>query len=234
MKNYTIYVVSITTRILLGFLLAALIWKCDFSAFMVLIIAILNDGTIMTTSKDRVKPSPVPDSSIAQGNFCHGCCSSGLIMTPTSFPWQLSLLCMQNGDLQESKALVGDGQESSGFSELSPASPLDILKFIARYELTVKAWDNLLENKVFKLNKIRFAISFIKLFAALTTKKDCGKGEREAQWATARRTLHGLQSPETMKNDKASCKELSELAEQAKRRAEVARQVLGLHPQYEN
>lgn len=29
---------------------------------MVLIIAILNDGTIMTISKDRVKPSPTPDS----------------------------------------------------------------------------------------------------------------------------------------------------------------------------
>jgi len=29
---------------------------------MVLIIVILNDGTIMTISKDRVKPSPMPDS----------------------------------------------------------------------------------------------------------------------------------------------------------------------------
>jgi len=62
MKNYTIYAVSITIRIVLGFLLVALIWKFDFSPFMVLIIAILNDGTIMTISKDRVKPSPVPDS----------------------------------------------------------------------------------------------------------------------------------------------------------------------------
>ncbi|RWW27885.1 hypothetical protein BHE74_00027477 [Ensete ventricosum] len=51
MKNYT-----------LGFMLIALIWKFDFSPFMVLIIAILNDGTIMTISKDRVKPSPMPDS----------------------------------------------------------------------------------------------------------------------------------------------------------------------------
>uniref|UniRef100_A0A453QYG4 Cation-transporting P-type ATPase N-terminal domain-containing protein n=1 Tax=Aegilops tauschii subsp. strangulata TaxID=200361 RepID=A0A453QYG4_AEGTS len=42
MKNYTIYF--------------------DFAPFMVLIIAILNDGTIMTISKDRVKPSPKPDS----------------------------------------------------------------------------------------------------------------------------------------------------------------------------
>ena len=44
MKNYTIYAVSITIRIVLGFMLIALIWKFDFSAFMVLIIAILNDG----------------------------------------------------------------------------------------------------------------------------------------------------------------------------------------------
>jgi H+-transporting ATPase len=44
MKNYTIYAVSITIRIVLGFMLIALIWKYDFSPFMVLIIAILNDG----------------------------------------------------------------------------------------------------------------------------------------------------------------------------------------------
>ncbi|RZS14137.1 hypothetical protein BHM03_00045801 [Ensete ventricosum] len=62
MKNYTIYAVSITIRIVLGFMLIALIWRFDFSPFMVLIIAILNDGTIMTISKDRVKPSPLPDS----------------------------------------------------------------------------------------------------------------------------------------------------------------------------
>lgn len=62
MKNYTIYAVSITIRIVFGFMFIALIWKFDFAPFMVLIIAILNDGTIMTISKDRVKPSPQPDS----------------------------------------------------------------------------------------------------------------------------------------------------------------------------
>ncbi|KAF3498980.1 hypothetical protein DY000_02054988 [Brassica cretica] len=51
MKNYT-----------LGFTLLALIWEYDFPPFMVLIIAILNDGTIMTISKDRVRPSPTPES----------------------------------------------------------------------------------------------------------------------------------------------------------------------------
>ncbi|KAL5539223.1 hypothetical protein UlMin_044519 [Ulmus minor] len=91
MKNYTIYAVSITIRIVvrfpsvlefqliivfskhfvclklefvlqLGFLLLCLFWQFDFPPFMVLVIAILNDGTIMTISKDRVKPSPSPDS----------------------------------------------------------------------------------------------------------------------------------------------------------------------------
>lgn len=39
----------------------------------------------------------------------------------------------------------------------------------------------------------------------------------------AQRTLHGLEPPEQLFNDKNSYKELSEIAEQAKRRAEVAR-----------
>ncbi|XP_044476480.1 plasma membrane ATPase 1-like [Mangifera indica] len=62
MKNYTIYAVSITIRIVLGFTMLTCFWKFNFPPFMVLIIAILNDGTIMTISKDRVKPSPIPDS----------------------------------------------------------------------------------------------------------------------------------------------------------------------------
>jgi hypothetical protein len=35
----------------LGFLLLALIWKFDFSPFMVLIIAILNDGMFPSTAR---------------------------------------------------------------------------------------------------------------------------------------------------------------------------------------
>ncbi|CAD6209881.1 unnamed protein product [Miscanthus lutarioriparius] len=57
----TVYAVSITIRIVLGFVLLASIWEYDFPPFMVLIIAILNDGTIMTISKDHVKPSRRPD-----------------------------------------------------------------------------------------------------------------------------------------------------------------------------
>ncbi|CAL5356495.1 unnamed protein product [Camellia sinensis] len=84
--------------------------------------------------------------------------------------------------------------------------PLDLLKFAIRYALSGKAWDTLLENKT-----------------AFTTKSNYGKEEREAQWVTAQRTLHGLQLPETTNlfSDKSNYRELSEIAEQAKRRAEV-------------
>lgn len=117
--------------------------------------------------------------------------------------------------------------------------PLDFMKFAIRYILSGKAWLNLLENKVFLWynfysfwNGEYFClwIGFELLFqnawqTAFTTKKDYGKEEREAQWALAQRTLHGLQPPETSSifNEKNSYRELSEIAEQAKRRAEVAR-----------
>uniref|UniRef100_A0A7I4EHS2 Plasma membrane ATPase n=1 Tax=Physcomitrium patens TaxID=3218 RepID=A0A7I4EHS2_PHYPA len=72
MKNYTIYAVSITIRIVVGFMLLALIWRFDFSPFMVLVIAILNDGTIMTISKDIVIPSQFPDSWKLKELFIQG------------------------------------------------------------------------------------------------------------------------------------------------------------------
>lgn len=70
----------------------------------------------------------------------------------------------------------------------------------------------------------------VRVQIAFTSKKDYGRGEREAQWATAQRTLHGLQTPEMGDHlggvgggERSSYRELSEIAEQAKRRAEVAR-----------
>lgn len=58
---------------------------------------------------------------------------------------------------------------------------------------------------------------------AFTTKKDYGKGEREAQWALAQRTLNGLQTSQTIFSNNTSYLELSEVAEQARKRAEIAR-----------
>ncbi|KAL5798968.1 hypothetical protein ACOSQ2_003788 [Xanthoceras sorbifolium] len=83
MKNYTIYAVSITIRIVLGFMLLTVFWKFDFPPFMVLVIAILNDGTIMTISKDRVKPSPLPDSWRLSEIFATGVVLGGYLALMT-------------------------------------------------------------------------------------------------------------------------------------------------------
>ncbi|KAJ9184157.1 hypothetical protein P3X46_007926 [Hevea brasiliensis] len=277
MKNYTIYAVSITIRIVFGFMFIALIWKYDFAPFMVLIIAILNDGTIMTISKDRVKPSPQPDSwklkeifstgivlggylalmtviffwAMYETNFfsdkfgvrsLHGreremmaalylqvsIVSQALIFVTRSRSWSFverpGLLLVSAFVIAQLVATLIAVYANWGFARIKGCGwgwagviwlyslvtyvPLDLLKFAIRYILSGKAWDNLLENKT-----------------AFTTKKDYGKEEREAQWATAQRTLHGLQPPETnnLFADKNSYRELSEIAEQAKRRAEVAR-----------
>ena len=58
-----------------------------------------------------------------------------------------------------------------------------------------------------------------------TSKKDYGRGEREAQWALAQRTLHGFQTAQGSElfTEKSDYRELSEIAEMAKKRAEVAR-----------
>ncbi|GFZ07940.1 H[+]-ATPase 9 [Actinidia rufa] len=277
MKNYTIYAVSITIRIVLGFMLIALIWKFDFSPFMVLIIAILNDGTIMTISKDKVKPSPMPDSWKLREIFATGVVlgtylavmtviffwaaqesdffsdkfgvrsirnspneltaalylqvsivSQALIFVTRSRSWSFlerpGLLLVFAFIVAQLVATVIAVYANWGFARIHGIGwgwagviwiysivfyiPLDFFKFFIRYVLSGKGWDNLLQNKT-----------------AFTTKKDYGRGEREAQWALAQRTLHGLQPPENAElfNDKSSYRELSEIAEQAKRRAEVAR-----------
>jgi H+-transporting ATPase len=50
MRNYSIYACAVTIRIVVGFAVMAFAFKFDFPPFMVLIIALLNDGTIMTLS----------------------------------------------------------------------------------------------------------------------------------------------------------------------------------------
>ncbi|KDE03166.1 Plasma membrane (H+) ATPase [Microbotryum lychnidis-dioicae p1A1 Lamole] len=62
MRNYSIYACAVTIRIVVGFAIMAFAFRFDFPPFMVLIIALLNDGTIMTLSVDRVLPSNTPDS----------------------------------------------------------------------------------------------------------------------------------------------------------------------------
>ncbi|BAT98614.1 hypothetical protein VIGAN_09228100 [Vigna angularis var. angularis] len=277
MKNYTIYAVSITIRIVFGFLLIALIWKFDFSPFMVLIIAILNDGTIMTISKDRVKPSPLPDSwkleeifvtGVVLGTYlalmtvvffwaAHGSdfftekfgvrsirlnpdeltaavylqvsiVSQALIFVTRSRSWSYferpGFLLITAFIVAQLIATVIAVYANWGFARMKGIGwgwagviwiysiifyiPLDILKFAIRYYLSGRAWNNITENRT-----------------AFTSKKDYGKEEREAQWAIAQRTLHGLDPPQNEHtfSERTNYRELSEIAEQARKRAEVAR-----------
>ncbi|KAK9195123.1 hypothetical protein WN943_003242 [Citrus x changshan-huyou] len=99
MKNYTvrvgsdskekIYAVSDTIHIGFAFRLLALIWQFNFPPFMVLIIAILNDGAIIITiSKDRVRPSPHPERWNLTEIFVTGSILGGyLAMMTVIFFW---------------------------------------------------------------------------------------------------------------------------------------------------
>ncbi|KAF7838412.1 plasma membrane ATPase 1-like isoform X1 [Senna tora] len=280
MKNYTIYAVSITIRIVLGFMLLALIWKFDFPPFMVLIIAILNDGTIMTISKDRVKPSPLPDSWKLAEIFTTGIVlGSYLAMMTVIFFWAAyktdffpkvfgvstlektahddfrklaSAIYLQVSTISQALIFV---TRSRGWSYVERPGillvaafliaqliatliavyanwsfaaiegigwgwagviwlyniifyiPLDIIKFLIRYALSGRAWDLVIEQRI-----------------AFTRQKDFGKEQRELQWAHAQRTLHGLQAPDTkMFTERTHFNELNQMAEEAKRRAEIAR-----------
>ncbi|KAF3655734.1 hypothetical protein CQW23_15365 [Capsicum baccatum] len=281
MKNYTIYAVSITIRIVLGFMLLALIWKFDFPPFMVLIIAILNDGTIMTISKDRVKPSPLPDSWKLAEIFTTGVVLGGyLAMMTVIFFWAAyetdffprvfgvstlqktatddfrklaSAIYLQVSTISQALIFVTRSRSWSfverpglllviafliaqlvatliavyaswSFAAIEGIGwgwagviwlynlvfyfPLDIIKFLIRYALSGRAWDLVLEQRI-----------------AFTRKKDFGKEQRELQWAHAQRTLHGLQVPDTkLFSEATNFNELNQLAEEAKRRAEIARQ----------
>jgi len=62
MKNYSIYAIASTIRMVLVFSILTIAWDFYWPTLLMVIIAILNDGTIMTISKDRVAPSKTPDS----------------------------------------------------------------------------------------------------------------------------------------------------------------------------
>ncbi|KAM5579736.1 hypothetical protein ABKV19_009489 [Rosa sericea] len=274
MKNYTIYAVSITIRIVLGFVLLALIWEYDFPPFMVLIIAILNDGTIMTISQDRVKPSPQPDSWKLNEIFATGIViGTYLALITVLFYWTViettffedtfglksisdnseevsSAVYLQVSIISQALIFVTRSQGWSflerpgallmiafvvaqlvatliavyakiSFAYISGIGwgwagviwlyslifyfPLDIIKFAIRYALSGDAWNLLFDRKT-----------------AFTAKKDYGKEDRAAKWVLSQRTLQGLHDME-FKAGRTSPKNSGWIAEQARRRAEIAR-----------
>ncbi|THG11969.1 hypothetical protein TEA_007178 [Camellia sinensis var. sinensis] len=265
-----IYAVSITIRIVLGFMLLALIWEYDFPPFMVLIIAILNDGTIMTISKDRVKPSPKPDSWKLNEIFATGVVigtylalitvlfywvvgstsffenhfgveslsstekissamylqvsiiSQALIFVTRSHSWSFmerpGILLMCAFVVAQLVATLIAVYATISFASISGIGwgwagviwlysvifyiPLDIIKFAVHYALSGEAWNLLFDRKT-----------------AFTSKKDYGKEDREAKWVLSQRTLQGLMSGEL----EISRRRSNLIAEQARRRAEIAR-----------
>ncbi|XVF27169.1 hypothetical protein REPUB_Repub14bG0083400 [Reevesia pubescens] len=273
MKNYTIYAVSITIRIVLGFVLLALIWEYDFPPFMVLIIAILNDGTIMTISKDRVKPSPMPDSWKLNEIFATGIViGTYLALVTVFFYWIVvdteffethfnvksisdnteqisSAVYLQVSIISQALIFVTRSQSWSflerpgvvlmcafvvaqlvatviavyahiEFAYISGIGwgwagviwlyslifyiPLDIIKFTVRYAWSGEAWNLLFDRKT-----------------AFTSKNDYGKEDRAAQWVLSQRSLQGLMAADLDFNGRKSRSSL--IAEQARRRAEIAR-----------
>lgn len=67
-------------------------------------------------------------------------------------------------------------------------------------------------------------LNWVTLQVAFTRKKDFGREQRELRWAHAQRTLHGLEVPDTkMFNERSNVTELNQMAEEAKRRAEIAK-----------
>ncbi|KAF4387225.1 hypothetical protein F8388_008859 [Cannabis sativa] len=141
MKNYTIYAVSITIRIVLGFMLLTVFWRFDFPPFMVLVIAILNDGTIMTISKDRVKPSPVPDSWKLSEIFATGVVLGAYLALMTVifflityetnyFPKHFNVVSMYKKDFSKSDEVLQQRLASAVYLQVSTIS--QALIFVTR------------------------------------------------------------------------------------------------------
>ncbi|CAI8615820.1 unnamed protein product [Vicia faba] len=273
MKNYTIYAVSITIRIVLGFVLLALIWEYDFPPFMVLIIAILNDGTIMTIAKDRVRPSPTPDSWKLPEIFATGVViGTYLALITVLFYWAVvettffethfhvaslssdsekisSAVYLQVSIISQALIFVTRSRGWSflerpgallmcafviaqlvatliavyatiSFAEIRGIGwgwagviwlyslifyvPLDIIKFTVRYALSGEAWNLLFDRKT-----------------AFTSKKDYGTEDSAAKWVLSQGSLQGLN--QTTSGLEVRGRRSSMIAEQARRRAEIAR-----------
>ncbi|KAL0725373.1 hypothetical protein Bca4012_039972 [Brassica carinata] len=288
MKNYTIYAVSITVRIVMSFMLLCVFWEFDFPPFMVLVIAILNDGTIMTISKDRVKPSPTPDCWKLKEIFATGVVLGAyLAVMSVVFFWAAyetnffpNIFDVRNFNQHhfnmKDKAVAANLNEqmaSAVYLQVSTISQalifvtrsrswsfverpgfllviafliaqlvasviaamatwpfagirsigwgwtgviwlfnivtymlLDPIKFLVRYALSGKSWNRMVEQRT-----------------ALNGKNNFGKDERMAAWATETRTQQGLETGQKPMYERNSATELNSLADEAKRRAELAR-----------
>jgi len=89
MRNYSVYACAVTIRIVICFAVLAFAYKFNFPPFMVPVIALLNDGTIMTLSVDHVLPSMTPDSWDLAEIFAYAI-ADGLYLTLSTMSLSLS------------------------------------------------------------------------------------------------------------------------------------------------
>jgi len=61
MRSYSTYAIAVTIRLVTTFFILTVVWYFLYPTIIILILAVCNDGTIMTISRDRVKASPSPD-----------------------------------------------------------------------------------------------------------------------------------------------------------------------------
>lgn len=74
MKNYAMYSIAMTVRVVFTFGILTVAWNWYFPTLLVVILAILNDGTILTIATDNVRASPVPDAWKLREVFVNALC----------------------------------------------------------------------------------------------------------------------------------------------------------------
>ncbi|KAE8661383.1 Plasma membrane ATPase 1 [Hibiscus syriacus] len=176
---------SITIRIVLGFMLLALIWKFDFPPFMVLIIAILNDGLFSHSHPNlsSISFKTCLGRVFASEHYKSGPVERpGLLLVAAFVVAQLiaTLIAVHANWSFAAIEGIGWGWERPGLGSCYRA-----------------------EGCIHKAERFR---------------------KRTTGWAHAQRTLHGLQAPDSkMFTERTHITELNQMAEEAKRRAEIAR-----------
>ena len=72
MKNYAKYTVAMTFRICFTYGLLTVIYNFTAPTILIVLLAIFNDGAMISLSKDRVSPSPNPDAWFLNKIFIAG------------------------------------------------------------------------------------------------------------------------------------------------------------------
>ncbi|KAK6127081.1 hypothetical protein DH2020_039165 [Rehmannia glutinosa] len=200
----------------------------------VIISAVLTSRAIFQRMKnytDRVKPSPLPDSWKLKEIFATGIALGGYLALMTerfgvkhikhSETEMMAALYLQVSIVSQALIFVTRSRSWSYVERLALLMTAFVIAQLVATLIAVYAdWG------FARIKGCGWGWAALSGFTiAFTTKKDYGIEEREAQWAVAQRTLHGLQEPEATNiiNERSSYRELSEIAEQAKRRAEIAR-----------